>query len=314
MSKVRIGFIGAGYIAGVHRSSLAADDRVEITAVYDTELTRGGSLAVPGLSELLDRVDAVYITAPNTSHARLALECIEAGRHVFCEKPLATSMEDARQVLTAARQSKSVFQVGFNRRFAKVYKRLREVILARPARCAHVKMNRGELLKPSWTADRSVTGGFLFETPIHMFDMMRFQFGEVAAVTARQSRTDDFSLLVEFASGLHATFVTSAHASWYFPYERLEVFGEYCTVETLEMERIAYRLDLAAETISEDFSAYPMEERFGFAEEDRLFVDAVLGHREPAVTALDGYRAVELASATYESARLGCRVEIPMLP
>ena len=47
---------------------------------------------------------------------------------------------------------------------------------------AHVKMNRGELLKPEWTGDPEITGGFLYETPIHMFDMMRFLFGEVESL------------------------------------------------------------------------------------------------------------------------------------
>ena len=118
-----------------------------------------------------------------------------------------------------------VFQVGHNRRFAPVYKRLKELLIESPPHTAHIKMNRGELLKPAWTGDDSVTGGFLYETPIHMFDMMRFQFGEIASLDARLSGPNDFSMLVEFVSGMYATFVTSADTGWFFPYERVEVFG-----------------------------------------------------------------------------------------
>ena len=110
-------------------------------------------------------------------------------------------------------------------------------------------------------------------------------------------------MLVEFVSGMHATFVTSADASWFFPYERVEVFGKYSTIETAEIESLRYRLGLDAETVTEDFfrrSRSPR--RFGFEEEDRLFVDAVLSGGAPPVTAFDGYRAVELVAACYRSA------------
>jgi myo-inositol 2-dehydrogenase/D-chiro-inositol 1-dehydrogenase len=163
-------------------------------------------------------------------------------------------------------------------------------------------MNRGELLKPEWTGNDAVTGGFLYETPIHMFDMMRFQFGEIAMLDARLSGPNDFSMLVEFASGMHATFVTSADASWFFPYERVEVFGHYATMETAEIESLRYRLGLDSETVTEDFSQIPIATRFGFEEEDRLFVDAVLSGAAPPVTAFDGCRAVELVCACYRSA------------
>jgi len=307
--KIRVGFAGAGYIAGVHKNNLVRDDRVEIVSIYDIDPTRAGSLAAASMEELLDRCDAVYITAPNTLHARLALQAVKAGKHVFCEKPLATSLDDAHRLVEAAAKSGTVFQVGHNRRFAKVYKRVKELLARHPPHCAHIKMNRGELIKPAWTGDDSVTGGFLFETPIHMFDMMRFQFGEVVSLDARLSRVNDFSMLVEFASGLWATFVTSADASWFFPYERLEVFSEYSTIETAEMESLSYRLGLDSETVTEDFRSLPMEERLGFREEDRLFIDCVTAGNVPPVTVHDGYRSVELALACYRSVEEKKRVE-----
>jgi len=300
--KRKVGFIGAGFIHGVHRRNLMNDERVEIAAVYDRDPERAGPLAAASPQDVLDRCDAVYITSPNTTHSELAMQALRAGKHVFCEKPMATNEEDARRLLEAAEAASTVFQVGHNRRFAKVYKRVRELLAEKPPHAAHIKMNRGELLKPAWTADESVTGGFLFETPIHMFDMMRFQFGEVAGLEARMGRENDFSILVEFQSGLCATFVTSADASWFFPYERMEVFGEYSTIETAEMESISYRLGLESGTVSEHFMALPIEDKWGFAEEDRLFIDAVVDGGSAPVTALDGFKSVEMAAACYRSA------------
>jgi myo-inositol 2-dehydrogenase/D-chiro-inositol 1-dehydrogenase len=307
---VKVGFAGCGYIAGVHMANLKRDARVEITCAYDPDASRAVALGVKDFDTLLSHVDAVYVTAPNTLHADLARKAVAAGKHVFCEKPMATTLDAARQVLEAAQGARTVFQVGFNRRFAPVYRRVKEMLQSAPPHCAHIKMNRGELLKPVWTADEQITGGFLFETPIHMFDMMRFQFGEVTAIDARLSRANDFSMLIEFQSGLHATFVTSADASWFFPYERMEVFGEYATIETEEVEALRYRIGLDAPTRTEDYRDLAHEVKMGFAEGDRLFIDAILGKGAPPVTALDGYRSVELACACYQSAREKRRIAL----
>ena len=304
---LKIGFAGAGYISGVHKNNLVLDERVQIVSTFDPDPARGDT---QNFDETLEKCDAVYITAPNTRHVDLALHALNAGKHVFCEKPMATTMADAERVLAAAQSSARVFQVGHNRRFAKVYQSVKKLLAVSPPHTAHIKMNRGELLKPAWTCDESVTGGFLFETPIHMFDMMRFQFGEIVSLDARLGPVNDFSMLVEFATGMHATFVTSADASWFFPYERMEIFGAYSTIETAEMESVSYRIGLDAETATEDFRALPLEEKLGFREEDRLFVDAVLSGGAPPVTAMDGYRSVELACACYRSAAERRRIDL----
>ena len=99
MNKIKIGIVGAGYIAGVHASVLARDERVQVAAVHDVipeyseRLARTyNAVAVATTLELLERCDAVFITTPNTQHVSIAIASIETGKHVFCEKPLATSV------------------------------------------------------------------------------------------------------------------------------------------------------------------------------------------------------------------------------
>ncbi|MBA2732337.1 MAG: Gfo/Idh/MocA family oxidoreductase, partial [Acidobacteria bacterium] len=237
MDKIKIGIIGAGYIGGVHAQVLARDERVRVSAIYDVmderaqSLSRSSGAIVSGnAEELIETCDAVYITTPNTKHTELAITAAKAGKHVFCEKPMATNLSDAQKVLDAAEASNAVFQVGHNRRFAPVYATLKQMISEEATpHSAHVKMNRGELINPEWVGDPQITGGFLYETTIHMFDMMRFLFGEVTQLTALGStheypETDDFSVLLGFKSGVHATLCSSADASWLFPFERVEVF------------------------------------------------------------------------------------------
>lgn len=300
---LKIGLIGAGFISGIHRANLERDDRVRISGIYDVDPIRAGALAVASVDDLIEESDAVYVVSPNTTHVGMALKAIAAGKHVFCEKPMATTLEDAQRIHEAATASGKIFQVGHNRRFAPVYKNVKKLLGASPAHCAHIKMNRGELLNPAWVGDAAVTGGFLFETPIHMFDMMRFLLGEIVTVQARESRKDDFSMLVEFAGGQHATFVTSADTSWFFPYESVEVYGEYSTIRTEEMEKLEWRIGLDKPTSVENFANLTREEKWGFAEEDRLFVDAILNDGAPPVTSYDGLKSVEMTMAVYRSAK-----------
>ncbi|HEX8140395.1 MAG TPA: Gfo/Idh/MocA family oxidoreductase [Pyrinomonadaceae bacterium] len=319
MEQIKIGIIGAGYIGGVHAAVLARDERVRVVSVMDVDPERAARLALScgaqaarDAEELMKACEAVYITTPNTQHTALAVAAARAGLHVFCEKPMATSLEDARSVLGAARKSGRVFQVGHNRRFAPVYRKLKELIAAEGAQAhsAHIKMNRGELINPPWVGDAGVTGGFLYETTIHMFDMMRFQFGEVEELYAVGSRheyaeVDDFSVLLRFAGGMHATLCSSADAGWLFPFERIEVFSHHSTIVTREMESITYSTGLEGHHTTHSMHQLSKEEKWGYAQEDRAFVDAIVQGSEASVTALDGYRSVELVDACYRSVRTG---------
>jgi myo-inositol 2-dehydrogenase / D-chiro-inositol 1-dehydrogenase len=323
MAKIKIGFLGAGYIAGVHATILARDERVKVASVHDVDRERAeqfarstGAHVAHSSSEALAGCDAVYITTPNTIHDELAIFAVEAGNHVFCEKPMATRLTDARRMLKAVKKSKFVFQVGHNRRFAPVYAELKRMLSeTHQPHSAHVKMNRGELINPEWVGDRKTTGGFLYETTIHMFDMLRFLFGEVATVQAvgsshEYSEIDDFSVLMTFQSGMHATLASSADASWLFPFERIEVFCHHSTIVTREMESLVYSEGLDGRLVERSMHQLSKEEKWGYAQENRAFIDSIVGGLPPAVSALDGYKSVELVNAVYESVKQAKLVEI----
>jgi myo-inositol 2-dehydrogenase/D-chiro-inositol 1-dehydrogenase len=319
---IKVGIIGTGFIAAVHAGILARDERIQVSAVHDViadraqQLARAHDAAVAATAgEVIERSDAVFITTPNTRHVPLTLAAIDAGKHVFCEKPLATTLADAQRVFERAQRSKAVFQVGHNRRFAPVYATLKRLLTdTHQAHSAHVKMNRGELLKPEWTGDPEVTGGFLYETPIHMFDMMRFLFGELETLhalgsTHEYNEVDDFSVLLKFANGMHATLATAADASWLFPFERVEVFCHHATLVTREMESLICSSNLEGHYTSESMQQTPREEKWGYLQEDRAFVDAIVTGTPPLVTAFDGLKSVEIADAVYESVRSGAPVK-----
>jgi len=318
MTKINIGFLGAGYIAGVHASILARDERVRIATIHDTDRARTELLArttnarvAHSVAEVLANCDALYINTPNTQHTQLAILGAEEQKHVFCEKPMATSVAEAERIVRVAEKTGKIFQVGHNRRFAPVYVELKRMLSeTHRAHSAHIKMNRGELLHPEWTGNPLITGGFLFETTIHMFDMVRFLFGEVKSLQAVGSaheygETDDFSVLLTFADGVHATLASSADAGWMFPFERVEVFCHHASIVTREMESLSYSEGLAGGHVERSMHQLAKEEKWGYAQEDRAFIDSIEKGLPPAVSAHDGYRSVELVEATYEAVKTG---------
>lgn len=324
---VRVGVLGAGFIGRLHALNLRADPRVQVVGIADIVPAAREKLAaeldVPpfaSLDALLEAgVDAVYVTTPNTHHVEPVLRAVGAGVHVFSEKPMATSLQDAWTIREAARQAKTIYQLGFNRRFAHVYEFAKAAIdggRIRPL-VAQLKHNRGDLQQPPWTGDPTRTGGYLYETPIHLFDMARYLFGEVHEISgwARQSvysELDGFTILLRFTSGVIGTLTSVAHTSWLFPYERVEIYGDHQSLVTEELERAWYSPGIRARVDAIDCFQMPMEQKWGYLTEDRYFIDAVLGTRPPAVTAEDGYRATELVEACYRTVRSERVVRLPL--
>jgi len=324
---VRVGVVGAGFIGRVHALNLRKDRRVHVAGIVDAVPAAADKLAAeveaptcPDLAALLDRgVDAVYVTTPNTTHVEPVLTALRAGLHVFSEKPMATSLDGAAQIRATAAASRGVYQLGFNRRFANVYRFAKDLIDAGRILplVAQMKHNRGELQQPPWTSNPKVTGGYLYETPVHLFDMARFLFGDVVEIQgwARQSvyqELDGFTMLLKTATGVITSLTSVAHTSWLFPYERVELYGVHASVVTEELERAWFSPGMRDQVEVVDCFQMAFEQKWGYVTEDRLFVDAVLGERPPAVTAEDGYKATELVEACYLAVRENRPVTRPL--
>jgi myo-inositol 2-dehydrogenase/D-chiro-inositol 1-dehydrogenase len=323
MDKVRIGIIGTGYIGGVHGQIYSQHPDAEVTALYDIVPERAertakaiGGKVCTSREELFDLCDAVLVCTPNKTHVEIASAAVTADKHVFCEKPFATGIDNARQLLETVNSTTRVFQVGHNRRFAPVYVRLKELISQDSPHSAHIKMNRGELKNPVWTGDTSVTGGFLYETTIHLFDMCRHQFGEISELVAYGSthqypENDEFSILFKFKNGFHCTFASSSDASWHFPFERIEVFSHHRTIMTEEMERLFDSQGFDHRT--QEFNTYSCHmlekfEKWGYLQEDAAFIDSILQGKPPVVSAEDGFKSVELVESVYQAIATGEKI------
>jgi myo-inositol 2-dehydrogenase/D-chiro-inositol 1-dehydrogenase len=321
---LRVGIVGAGHMGQLHAEVLSADERVQITGVADLAARRGeelarklGAEAFSSTEELLaSGIEALYITTPNTTHAEPTLQALSRGVHVFCEKPFATSMKEADAIIRACRGAAAVYQGGHNRRYAPAYRFLRQRIDdGFTPFLVTIKMNDGDLKDPPWLSDRKATGGFLYETTIHLLDIGVWLMGDVVEIRALAKANlypdlVDWAILLSFRDGRMGTLTSSGHASWHGPTERVEIVGDHALLVTEGLDSALYSAGRSEPVVSHGYAQLPPKEKWGYVQEDRAFVDAVLSRGEIGFSAGDGWKIVRLIEACYESAETGRSVAL----
>lgn len=316
---MKVGLIGAGTMGRRHLAALSRDGRVEIAGVADAVPEAAKAAAEPvgarpcrDLAALADLgIEAVFITLPNVYHGPVVLEALDRGLHVFSEKPMATTLEEGRRIRERVREGTRVYQMGFNRRWAPAYRFLRQHIdTGFMPFSANVKINDGDMLTPSWYTNVAISGGFMYDTAVHLFDMIAWLIGPIEHVAAlgRQScypDYDDIALLLRCAGDRPAAFSTCGHASWAPPQERVELYGDHALLisEDLDRARLTTREDPHA-----DWQHFPSSDTvslWGYVDEDRAFVDACLGVAPPPVTVDDAFHSLAVLDAAYSSIAAG---------
>jgi predicted dehydrogenase len=175
--------------------------------------------------------DVVVISTRHDSHAHYVVRALEAGKHVFVEKPLALTLAELQRIEAVARRApRQLLMVGFNRRFAPQVQRMAALLQGAPGPKALVMtVNAGAIPAAHWAQDRAVGGGRLLGEGCHFVDLLRFLAGtaiESHQVTAMAGPTrDSASITLRFADGSIGTIHYLANGSKAFAKERLEVFA-----------------------------------------------------------------------------------------
>jgi predicted dehydrogenase/threonine dehydrogenase-like Zn-dependent dehydrogenase len=191
-------------------------------------------------------VDAMVVATRHDSHARFVLRTLQAGKHVFVEKPLAITLAELDAIAAAWQASgpaggRAQVMVGFNRRFAPHVARMKALLAGvREPKSFIVTVNAGAIPAAHWTRDRSVGGGRIIGEACHFVDLLRFIAG-YPIVNARaqplggdsQTADDSVAITLAFADGSWGTinYLTNGHAA--IPKERVEVF---CAGRTLQLD------------------------------------------------------------------------------
>ncbi|MCW2685498.1 MAG: dehydrogenase [Mycobacterium sp.] len=319
-TPLSFGLVGAGWIGTFHAETLARRlPGVRLAAVADPDPAAATRLAAPRdyrspLELIADpRIDAVAICSPAATHADLVVAAANAGKHVFCEKPMALTLDDADRAIDAARSAGVALQVGFNRRFADDFARMQR-------RIADGAIGTPQLLR-SLTRDPAISAEIaarvkpwtIFnETLIHDFDTLCWLNPDARVVSvyaqadalihpqfADSGFLDTAMVQIRFDNGVLA--VAEANFQAVYGYDvRGEVFGSAGVLT-------AGRPPEAAGTGNTELFADAYVAQFAH------FADCVGRGIDPSVTGHDARVALEIALAARESVETGAPVMTAVL-
>ena len=319
-----VGIIGAGRIGKVHAETLTF--RVpQAAAVAIADLNRsmakdvtarcGIARVAADAEEILSdsKIDAVMICSPTDTHADLVVRAAQAGKHIFCEKPIDHSLAKIDRALAAVQKAGVKFQVGFNRRFDANFARVRKAVTTGEVGTPHLMHIISRDPGPPPISYIKVSGGIFLDMTIHDFDMARFLIGdEVESVyTTAAVRVDpeigkagdlDTALIVmQFKSGVIATIDNSRKAVYGYD-QRVEILGSAGMISTGNCYPNQAILSTAA-AVQQDLPLNFFMERYteSFVGEVQSFVTAVLEDRPTEVTGMDGRVAVVMGLAARKS-------------
>jgi predicted dehydrogenase/threonine dehydrogenase-like Zn-dependent dehydrogenase len=181
-------------------------------------------------------INSVAIVTRHNSHAKFVIQALNAGKHVFVEKPLALTLEELEDVQTAYLKARSCqLMVGFNRRFAPQIRTMKELLeQTNQPKCFIMVMNPGHIPADHWTQDLEIGGGRIVGEACHHIDLMRFLSGSpivsvhahcMEEVNSTSSAKDKVSINLGFKNGSIGTIHYFANGGNSFPKERIEVFA-----------------------------------------------------------------------------------------
>ena len=314
---LKIGVIGAGHLGKIHLNNWAAIEGVKLIGFCDTDDENAKIVAekyaLPRFAttnELLDACDAVDIVAPTTFHFELCEAAIKKGKHVFVEKPLANTMDEARALVKLAKEANIKFQVGHVERFNPAFLALKNMAL----QPMFIEVHRLAQFNPRGT-DVSV----ILDLMIHDIDIiLHLVKSNVNYITANgvavMSDTPDIAnVRIEFDNGCVANLTSSRISMKKMRKMRLFQKDAYIGIDFLEKKTEVIKLNTPED---KDVFTFDIETNNGkktiavanphvqevnaIKMELEEFKNAILTNTETAVPVLDGFRAMEVAHQILE--------------
>ncbi len=333
MKKVNIGVIGAGRIGRIHARNLKFQiPGTRIIAIADVIIESAKKLSeeleIPVYEEdyrrLLknDDIQAVIICSSTDTHAQIIIEAAEAGKDIFCEKPIALEMEKIDRALAAVDKAGVKLQVGFNRRFDPSFKKAKELVENGKIGTPHLLRISSRDPQPPPIHYIKSSGGLFLDMMIHDFDMARYLLKEevtemmatghclIDSSIGQCGDIDTAVVLLKFQSGALGTIDNSRQAVYGYD-QRIEVFGSEGSVVVENKTPTEVTLH-SAESIQSDKPLYFFLERYqeAYLAEMNHFITCILEDKEPCVGGLDGKISVAMGYAALESFKKGTFVKV----
>lgn len=322
--KLNIGIIGAGRIGKVHAETLTF--RVfEARALAITDLNRDAAVqlaarcGIPTVAGSVDEIladkaiKAILICSSTDTHADLIVRAARAGKHIFCEKPIAHSLAQIDVALAAVQKAGVKLQIGFNRRFDSNFARVRAAVangeIGSP-RLLHI-ISRDPAPPP--ISYVKVSGGIFLDMTIHDFDMARFLVGDeveeiytaagvmVDPAIGAAGDLDTALIVLRFRNGVIGTIDNCRQAAYGYD-QRVEIFGSAGKIATDNCYPNQATIS-NGDRVCRDLPLNFFMDRYteSFSAEIRSFVRSVMEDKPTAVTGLDGRIPVVMGLAARKS-------------
>lgn len=319
MKKLNVGIIGAGRIGQVHAKSITYHiPQAKIVAIsdiyYEGAKRVAESLGIPNAykdyHEILNNpeIDAVLICSSTDTHADIAVEAAEAGKHIFCEKPVDLTVAKIKKVIAAVEKAGVKLQIGFNRRYDHNFAEIKRLANdGKLGKLQTIKITSRDPEPPSIDYVK-VSGGIFLDMTVHDFDMARFIGGEVEEVYANAAVTvdevigeagdvDTALIALKFKNGAIGV-IDNCRKACYGYDQRLEVFGTggQASAANDTPTNVSYINEKGNMT---DKPLYFFLERYmqSFTDEMTEFINAVQNDELTKTTVNDGLEALRLGLA-----------------
>ena len=325
-SKIGVGVIGTGRIGKLHIEHLARNiPEAELIAICSLDPAGIESLTkqfnIPKTTDdytsILEdpKIDAVLVASSTDTHVEISQAAAEAGKHVFCEKPISLDLEQIDETLAIVEKVGVKFQVGFNRRFDATFVRIREAVASGEIGEPHIMRITSRDPAPPPIEYVKVSGGIFLDMTIHDFDMARYLIGdEVVEVYAtgavrvdpkigEAGDIDTTVITLRFQNGVIATIDNSREAVYGYD-QRVEVFGSKGMVTAANPPTNTVTFS-GSEGTRAASPPYFFVERYkpAFLAELQAFLTCIQEDTPPLVTGEDGKAPVVIGFAALKSLR-----------
>lgn len=331
--KIKLGIIGAGRIGKLHAENVAFNiNYVEVKSISDLYADKikdwAYSLGIKNVcqdyKEIINdpEIDAVMVCSSTDTHSQITIEAANAGKHVFCEKPIDYDLDRIHAALDAVKKAGVKFQVGFNRRFDHNFRKVRELVKEGKIGEPHIIKITSRDPAPPPIEYVKVSGGIFLDMTIHDFDMARYLSGsEVTEVfTAAAVLVDpkigeagdvDTALItLKFANGAIGVIDNSRKAAYGYD-QRVEVFGSKGCVGVSNDTLNSAVLSTEDGVFSEKPKYFFLERyKDAFIDEVKEFFDCILNDKQPSVSGIDGLKPVLIGLAAKKSYETGKPVSL----
>ncbi len=329
MSKLGVGVIGCGGLGTTLARHLVTIEGAELVAGADISAEQRRKFKAqfdipmyPHHRQVLSRSDvkAVLVVTPNDSHARIVVEALEAGKHVFCEKPMALNVAQCDRMIAAAERKGLKLMVGQVLRLFGIFSKIKEIVasgvIGEPFGMFTTRTSFGGGFMGTWREYARKAGGTLLEINAHELDYMRFVMGEVESVSAQMGHFAKSGVEYEDLAFVELKFRNGGIGALYSSLS--SAIGAYngaihCKEGTLTHGGfggpITYAKFGQEPTVLEPKD---IQAEDPYRHELRSFVECLLKGTPMVFDGRDGRAAVEIAQAAYLSAKRGRPVSLPL--